>query len=195
MFALFILYSSFFFLLVGISVALGAVLDRSIASTVILILPSFFSIFSQGALSQTFADAYPGAIGQIMASLLIDNVSKKEWDLFAISMFINILVGFFGFYFFIVKMGNYNPIANLCGKGGNNTTFSDGNDIDTSNGDNVLLEGRGIIKIYGVGKKSSSSFRALDDVTFAIKEGSLLGLVGKSGAGVSQVVMIFCYHL
>ena len=50
-----------------------------------------------------------------------------------------------------------------------------------------LLHGQSIVKIYGVGQKDASSFKALDDVSFTVTEGSLLGLVGKSGAGVSII--------
>merc|ERR1712156_301517 len=53
---------------------------------------------------------------------------------------------------------------------------------------NVFLEGKTITKVYGVGEKNKASFKALDDVTFAVTKGSLLGLVGKSGAGKSTLM-------
>lgn len=61
--------------------------------------------------------------------------------------------------------------------------------------DNVFLEGKSIVKTYGVSEKDTLSFQALDDVTFAVTRGSLLGLVGKSGAGKSTLMDILSGQL
>jgi len=61
--------------------------------------------------------------------------------------------------------------------------------------DNIFLEGRSLVKVYGVGEKDTLSFRALDDVTFAVTKGSLLGLVGKSGAGKSTLMDLLAGQL
>lgn len=181
-------------LIVGTCVALGTLLDARSAFICTLLIHSVFAIFGSGTTSQTFADAYPGAIGQVMAALMIDNVDKSEWELFWVSVVINLVIACITFYAFMVRLGNYNPLAKLCNKEEdtmNIPKYDNTTDVEDNNGtqdDNILLEGKNIVKTYGVGEGSKASFQALDDVTFAIKEGSLLGLVGKSGAGVSKAM-------
>jgi len=92
-------------------------------------------------------------------------------------------------------LANYNPLAKLCRKGTQIDDFEHDKDIvDIENNvrqdQDIFLEGRSIVKSYGVGEKDTLSFKALDDVTFAIKKGALLGLVGKSGAGKSTLMDI-----
>lgn len=193
MFAIFIIYSSFFFLVVGICCGLGALLDTRTAFVMTLVLPSLFAIFAQGSISPIFTDSYPGGVGQVISGLIIDDVDKTEWNIFAISITANILLGVLGFYAFMVKLGNYNPLLNLVSKSQEVKMY--GEDVDDENptdqDDEILLEGKGIEKIFGVHKKDSVSFKALDNVTFTVRKGSLLGLVGKSGAGVSFSIVIF----
>ena len=129
-----------------------------------------------------------------MAALMIDDVDSGEWELFWVSVVINLVIACITFYIFMVRLGNYNPLAKLCNKKEDTTNipkYDETTDVEDNNGtqdDNILLEGKHIVKTYGLGEGSKASFRALDDVTFAIKEGSLLGLVGKSGAGVSKAM-------
>ena len=53
-----------------------------------------------------------------------------------------------------------------------------------STGDrNILLEGRGITKYFG-------AVTALDDVTFSLRRGEVLGVVGDNGAGKSTLMKI-----
>ena len=175
-------------MIVGICAMLGALLDARTALIAALILPSFFSIFGQGSFTKTFNNVYPGCIGQVISGLMIDDLNQTEWFLFGVSIVINMLVGTFSFYIFVLKLGNYNPFATCCKPKAFGALEKNDNDIESNQtiDENVFLEGRSIVKIYGVGEKDTASFRALDDVTFAVTNGSLLGLVGKSGAGVSQ---------
>ena len=196
LFALFVIYSSFIFLLVGVCAAFGAVFDRGTAFISTLVFPSVCAIFAQGSINQTFANLYPGAVGQVMAGLLIDDVSKGEWTLFVVSIVLNIAIGAFSFYIFMVRLGNYNPLRSIFGKKSNciqegeeveeiaREVDVESNNTGRKNG-TVLLEGQNIIKTYGVGQNDTASFHALSNVTFIVNEGELLGLVGKSGAGVS----------
>ncbi len=192
MFAIFAIYSSFSFLLVGVCIGLGAVLDARTAFVTTWILPSLFAIFGQGTTNQIFTDSYPGGNGQVISGLMIDDVDKNEWTIFAISIVVNILIGSIGFHVFMVKMGNYNPFSKLFSKHKeikvNHEKVEDEENFARRNGGDILLEGKAIEKIYGVGEEDSVSFKALDNVTFAVEKGSLLGLVGKSGAGVSFLV-------
>lgn len=194
MFAIFIIYSSFFFLVIGICCGLGALLDVRTAFVMTLVLPSLFAIFAQGSISPTFTDSYPGGVGQVISALIINDVDKTEWTVFSISVAVNILLGSFGFYAFMMKLGNYNPLLNLISSKSKEVKMYD-NDMDDENptgqGGEILLEGKGIEKIFGVGEKDKVSFKALDNVTFTVEKGSLLGLVGKSGAGVSFLIFIF----
>ena len=57
----------------------------------------------------------------------------------------------------------------------------------TNDVEDCLLEGQNLVKVYGAGVKDGESSHALDDVTFLVASGALLGLVGKSGAGVGMV--------
>ena len=50
-----------------------------------------------------------------------------------------------------------------------------------ANGDNVILEVKNLKKYFKIGNKDI--LKAVDDVSFAIKEGETLGLVGESGCG------------
>ena len=167
---------------------LGALLDARTALITALILPSLFSIFGQGSFTKTFNNVYPGCIGQVISGLMIDDLNQTEWFLFGISIVINILVGAISFYIFVLRLGNYNPFATCCKPKAFEAVKKNDIDIESNRliDENVFLEGRSIVKIYGVGEKDTASFRALDDVTFAVTNGSLLGLVGKSGAGVSK---------
>lgn len=199
MLAIFIIYSSFFFLVVGICCGLGALLDTRTAFVMTLVLPSLFAIFAQGSISPTFTDSYPGGVGQVISGLIINDVDKTEWNIFSISIVANFLLGSFGFYAFMVKLGNYNPSFNLFSKSKADVKMYDDEDIDDENptgqGGEILLEGKGLEKVYGVGKKDSVLFKALDNVTFTVRKGSLLGLVGKSGAGKSTLMDILAGQL
>jgi simple sugar transport system ATP-binding protein len=57
--------------------------------------------------------------------------------------------------------------------------------LAASAGDNrdILLEGRGITKYFG-------AITALDDVTFSLRRGEVLGVVGDNGAGKSTLMKI-----
>lgn len=202
MVAIFFLFGSIHFLILGICIALGAVLDARTAFICTLILPSVFSIFAYGPVSQSFYNAWPGSTGQIIAGLLIDDVDTTEWILYAVSFIVNIIIGLVSFYIFMVRMANYNPIAKLCGKKTEPEVQSVENRVETAdienygtNEDDIFLKGQSIVKLYGVGEKDSLSFRALDDVTFSVPNGSLLGLVGKSGAGKSTLMDILAGQL
>ena len=188
-FALFMLYLSFFIMMISICCVLGAVLDANIATTITFIAPSLFGICGQGSTSQTFANMYPGSLSQVMAGLLINHVSDEEWRLYAITIVINLMIGGFCSYVFILRMRNSSTsLLSSCVRSGKPSESLDTNDSDIENElmpNDALLEGRQITKSYAIGETKIDSFRALDDVTFSIKEGSLLGLVGKSGAGVS----------
>ncbi len=189
MFCIFVIYSSFQFFLIGFCCALGALLDAKTAFIATLILPSFMAIFAQGATASTFHNSYPGAVGQIISGLLIDDIDRTEWTLFGVSIAINVLIGSICFFIFMARLGNYNPLRNACNKKTENKNFTgDHEDVENSTGEveNILLEGRAIDKTYGIGEKDKAAFKALDNVTFAVEKGSLLGLVGKSGAGVSR---------
>lgn len=194
LFSIFVIYTSFQFILTGICCGLGAVLDARTAFIATIILPSAFAIFGQGTTSQTFADSYPGANGQVIAGLLIAHVDKSEWTMFAVTIIVNILIGAIGFYVFVVRLGNYNPFSNIrCKKDIQaKVHYRDEEDIENFSRENmnILLEGKNIDKTYGVGEKGNASFKALDSVNFAIERGSLLGLVGKSGAGKSTLMDI-----
>lgn len=50
-----------------------------------------------------------------------------------------------------------------------------------ANGENIILEVKNLKKYFKVGSKEI--LKAVDDVSFAIKEGETLGLVGESGCG------------
>lgn len=201
MVAIFFMFLSCQFLVMGFCVGLGAVLDPRTAFITTLILPSLFAIYGQGALTPLFANTYPGAVGQVMAGLLIDNVNRTEWILYGVSLVINIFIGALGFYIFMLRLGNYNVFSKLCSKDkGEKYTDVAGEEYDVENNvhvhdDNVFLEGKSIVKVYGVGERDTSSFRALDDVTFAVTKGSLLGLVGKSGAGKSTLMDVLAGQL
>jgi len=198
MFAIFIIFSSFFFLVVGICCGLGALLDVRTAFVMSLVLPSLFALFAQGSISSTFTDSYPGGVGQVISGLIIDDVDKAEWTIFTISIAVNIFLGSFGFYAFMVKLGNYNPLLHFVSRKSKDVKMYD-QDIDDENpvgrGGEILLEGKGIEKIFSVGEKDSASFKALDNVTFTVEKGSLLGLVGKSGAGKSTLMNILAGQL
>lgn len=50
-----------------------------------------------------------------------------------------------------------------------------------------MLEVRGVSKTYG---KKESRFKALDNVTFGIPEGSIVAIIGKSGSGKSTLMHV-----
>ena len=156
----------------------------------ISVLPSIFSIVCQGSLNRTFSNSYPGSIGQVFAGLLINDLNNSEWNLYTMSLIVNVLLGFVGLYLFLTKFENYNPIkSNMCQCKKSDQSPLSINELEDDQLDIIsgaLLEGKNIEKSYGIGLKDSSSFKALDNVTFSILEGSLVGLVGKSGAGVSS---------
>jgi len=159
-------------------------------------LPSFMAIFAQGSTAATFHDTYPGAVGQVIVGLIIDDVDKTEWTLFAVLIVINIILGSVSFFIFMARLGNYNPLRNICKKE-KEVKIDKEHDSENPRRDegNILLEGRAIDKTYGIGEKDTASFKALDDVTFAVEKGSLLGLVGKSGAGKSTLMDILSGQL
>lgn len=196
LFSIFISYTSFHFILTGVCCGLGALLDAKTGFIATIILPSAFAIFGQGSSSQTFSDSYPGATGQVIAGLLIDHVDKTEWTMFAVTIVVNTIIGAIGFYVFVVRLGNFNPFSMIrCKKDVQAMVhYRDEDDVENFSRENtnILLEGKHIVKIYGVGEKGSASFKALDSVNFAIERGSLLGLVGKSGAGVSVIDFSIC---
>jgi peptide/nickel transport system ATP-binding protein len=58
----------------------------------------------------------------------------------------------------------------------------------TGEGENILLEVKGLTKFFpirskGIRRKIIGQVRAVDDVSFSIKQGETLGLVGESGCG------------
>lgn len=57
--------------------------------------------------------------------------------------------------------------------------------------DNILVEVKNLVKYYpvlgGVFKREVASVKAVDDVSFSIKKGETLGLVGESGCGKTTV--------
>ena len=50
-----------------------------------------------------------------------------------------------------------------------------------------MFEVRGVSKVYG---KKESRFKALDNVSFAVPEGSVVAIIGKSGSGKSTLMHI-----
>ena len=78
--------------------------------------------------------------------------------------------------------------TNLASKQTNTAT----NDVE-----DYLLEGQNLVKVYGAGVKDGESSHALDDVTFLVASGALLGLVGKSSDGIGKVsaLTLLCYLL
>ena len=187
-FAILCIYVSFFIFAMGFCAMLGAVLDARTAFIATLILPYFFAIFGQGNLTKSFANIYPACIGQVISGLMINDLNQTEWLLYGVSIFVNLLLGSLFFYIFLVRLGNYNPFAKCCSEKDADVVEKEYDwDIEEDGGrdESVFLEGRSLVKTYGVGENDAASFRALDDVTFAVENGSLLGLVGKSGAGVS----------
>ena len=50
-----------------------------------------------------------------------------------------------------------------------------------------MLEVRGVSKVYG---KKEAKFRALENVTFSVPEGSVIAIIGKSGSGKSTLMHI-----
>ena len=197
-FAIFCIYASFFVFAMGFCAMLGAVLNARTAFIATLILPYFFAIFGQGNIIKSFANIYPGCNGQVISGLMINDLNRTEWLLYGVSIGVNLLLGAFSFYIFVVRLGNYNPFAKCCNKKNDDIVEDEYDwDIEKDGGrdENVFLEGRSIVKMYGVGEKDAASFKALDNVTFAVENGSLLGLVGKSGAGVSQnVAKMNCFQ-
>lgn len=189
-FALFVLLLSFWFMHIGLCLMLAAILNARTAMITTILLPSIMGLFGQGALSATFADKYPGSNGQVMTGLLIDVMSNKDWTWFGVSIIINLFIGAVSLTIFLLKFENYNPSQlSLCSK--NEDLMRDGEEeSNTFISEGAFLEGRNLIKIYGTGVKDSSSFRALNDVSFAVQNGSLLGLVGRSGAGKTTLMEI-----
>jgi len=188
-FSLFTLFFSCWFLNMGICLMLGAVLDARTAMITTILLPSCFALFGQGALNNNFANKYPGSNGQVMARLLINNMDNQNWTWFAVSILINVVIGIIGVTIFLLKFENYNP-SKLCSKKKNEDSMEYDIEETENVSEDVLLEGRDLVKVYGTGVKDSSSFRALDDVSFAVTKGSLLGLVGRSGAGKTTLMEV-----
>ncbi len=60
-------------------------------------------------------------------------------------------------------------------------------DSPDKRGDTFMLEVNGLVKHFPVPGKRKSVVHAVDDVTFAIRKGETLGLVGESGCGKSTV--------
>lgn len=192
--ALALVYFSYFVFHVGLSLFLGSVLDVRTAFVSVNILPTIMGIFGQGSSSNMFANSYPGCTGQVMSTLFINDMESKDWGFFALAVILNILFGTVGLYFFLSKFENHNIVPTKMCSRENVISSSEQGDSETDEekvGEGeTLLEGQNIDKIYGASVKDRASFKALDNVTFAISGGSLLGLVGKSGAGKSTLMEV-----
>jgi len=152
-------------------------------------------IFAQGSSSNMFANSYPGCTGQVMSTLIIDDMGRSDWGFFALAISLNVVFGIVGLYFFLSKFENHNIVPkNMCSR--ENAIISsekqeNKNDEENVSESEMLLEGQSLDKIYGASVNDKASFKALDNVTFSISGGSLLGLVGKSGAGVRFHLIVF----
>lgn len=176
---------------------LGVLLSINTSNMVNFILLVIIVTFGLGPILDSFNDKFPGIYGQVIAGLMIDDVNQHEWNWYAAMIVMFFCIGSLSFYVFIAKTGNYNPLAKVlasCWNKSHEVLDQDEPDIEKDNkiGDeDVLLEGRSVVKSFGATKKNSSPFLALDDVNFSVTKGSLLGLVGKSGAGVRD--FLFCF--
>ena len=181
-FSLVILFTSVWVFTFGACVILGTVLGINTASGLGFILPYVFLLFSLGSVMDSFANTYPGVVGRLMSDLAISDRIEMEWTWFGGSVAINTILGCLALYISILKMTKTSPFSNMC----KNEDTEGHYDVEKASINlDVPLKGHKLSKTYGVGTKDAASFQALDNVTFSVESGSLLGLVGKSGAGVS----------
>jgi hypothetical protein len=102
------MFFSYFIFHMGFSVFLGSILDTRTAFVSVNILPTIMGIFAQGSTSSMFANSYPGCTGQVMSALIVNDISKFEWGLYALAFILNMLLGAAGLYVFMSKFENHN---------------------------------------------------------------------------------------
>lgn len=164
-------------MLFGLHLFLGTALNPKVARVVQSIIPQISLLFGQGATIAALQNVYPGAMGTVLSSLYVNLFDGGKVALYIMCFALNLLLAI-GFYtYFYISYGNTNPFKQCLKKRRKYSSVQDIEMAPVTGDKSYLLQGENLVKEYALGESSGDTFRALNDISFGVRPGQLLGLV------------------